>query len=33
VVRDGVMEGEFRRGVGNAQTRHAWRATRAGAAP
>ena len=33
VVRDGVMEGEFRRGVGNAQTRHAWRAVRAGAAP
>lgn len=33
VVRDGVMEGEFRRGVGNAQTRHPWRATRVGAAP
>ncbi len=33
VVRDGVMEGEFRRGVGGAQTRHAWRAVRAGAAP
>ena len=33
VVRDGVMEGQFRRGVGNAQTQHKWRATRAGAAP
>jgi SAM-dependent methyltransferase len=33
VVRDNVMEGEFRRGVGDAQTRHKWRATRAGAAP
>jgi len=33
VVRDGVMEGEFRRGVGRAQTRHPWRATRAGAVP
>ncbi len=28
VVRGGVMEGEFRRGVGNVQTRHAWRAER-----
>ncbi len=28
-VRDGVMSGEFRRGVGSAQTRHAWRAERA----
>lgn len=33
VVRDGVMEGEFRRGVGSVQTRHPWRATRVGAAP
>lgn len=33
VVRDGVMEGELRRGVGSAQTRHPWRATRVGAAP
>lgn len=33
VVRDNVMEGEFRRGVGEVQTRHQWRATRAGAAP
>jgi len=33
VVRDGVMEGEFRRGVGQVQTRHKWRATRVGAAP
>ncbi|MEQ1775332.1 MAG: class I SAM-dependent methyltransferase [Burkholderiales bacterium] len=33
VVRDGVMEGEFRRGVGNVQTRHKWRATRTGTAP
>lgn len=33
VVRDGVMAGEFRRGVGEAQTRHAWRAARVGAAP
>ena len=30
VVRDGVMSGEFRRGVGAAQTRHAWRAERLG---
>jgi SAM-dependent methyltransferase len=28
VVRDGMMEGELRRGVGAAQTRHTWRATR-----
>ena len=28
VVRDGVMSGEFRRGVGSAQTGHAWRAER-----
>jgi SAM-dependent methyltransferase len=28
VVRDGVMSGELRRGVGSAQTRHTWRATR-----
>ena len=28
VVKGGVMEGEFRRGVGAAQTRHAWRAER-----
>jgi len=28
VVRDNVMEGEFRRGVGEQQTRHAWRAVR-----
>jgi len=28
VVRGGVMEGEFRRGVGSAQTRHNWRAER-----
>ncbi len=28
VVREGVMTGEFRRGVGSAQTRHAWRAER-----
>lgn len=28
VVRAGVMEGELRRGVGAAQTRHAWRAIR-----
>ncbi len=27
-VRDGVMSGEFRRGVGASQTRHAWRAER-----
>ena len=27
-VRDGVMSGEFRRGVGALQTRHAWRAER-----
>ena len=27
-VRDGVMSGEFRRGVGAAQTRHTWRAER-----
>ncbi len=33
VVRDSVMEGEFRRGVGGVQTRHPWRAVRAGAAP
>jgi SAM-dependent methyltransferase len=33
VVRDNVMEGEFRRGVGEVQTRHQWRATRVGAAP
>ena len=33
VVRDNVMEGEFRRGVGEVQTRHKWRATRVGAAP
>lgn len=30
VVRDGVMEGEARRGVGNMQTRHRWRAVRTG---
>ena len=29
VVRDGVMSGEFRRGVGAQQTRHQWRAERA----
>ncbi len=29
VIRDGVMSGEFRRGVGVTQTRHAWRAERA----
>lgn len=28
VARDGVMSGEFRRGVGAAQTRHTWRAER-----
>ena len=28
VVREGVMSGEFRRGVGAQQTRHAWRAER-----
>jgi SAM-dependent methyltransferase len=28
VVRDGVMSGEFRRGVGAQQTRHIWRAER-----
>jgi SAM-dependent methyltransferase len=28
VVRDGVMTGEFRRGVGAQQTRHTWRAER-----
>lgn len=28
VVRDNVMEGQFQRGVGDAQTRHAWRAVR-----
>lgn len=28
VVRDGVMSGEFRRGVGASQTRHIWRAER-----
>ncbi len=28
-VKGGVMEGEFRRGVGAQQTRHAWRAERA----
>ena len=28
VVRDGVMSGEFRRGVGATQTRHPWRAER-----
>jgi SAM-dependent methyltransferase len=28
VVRDGVMSGEFRRGVGAVQTRHTWRAER-----
>ena len=33
MVRGNVMEGEFRRGVGNVQTRHKWRAVRAGAAP
>lgn len=33
VVRGNVMEGEFRRGVGEPQTRHAWRAERVGAAP
>jgi SAM-dependent methyltransferase len=33
VVRDNVMEGEFRRGVGSTQTRHPWRATRVGAKP
>ena len=27
-VRDGVMSGEFRRGVGAQQTRHTWRAER-----
>jgi SAM-dependent methyltransferase len=30
VVRGGVMEGELRRGVGAAQTRHTWRAERVG---
>ncbi len=29
-VRDGVMEGELRRGVGQTMTRHAWRAVRTG---
>jgi SAM-dependent methyltransferase len=33
VVRGDMMEGEFRRGVGSAETRHQWRATRAGAVP
>jgi hypothetical protein len=31
VVRGDVMEGEFVRGVGNVQTRHKWRAVKAGA--
>lgn len=30
-VGDGVIEGRLRRGVGNAQTVHAWRAVRVGA--
>jgi SAM-dependent methyltransferase len=29
-VQGGVMEGELRRGVGNAMTRHMWRAVRVG---
>ncbi len=33
VVRGDVMEGEFRRGVGELQTSHKWRAVRAGAVP